>query len=145
MLGKKIPLEIEFYNNLLFIGTNDGWIFTYKIIKGDTLDFVTKITSNRDRITDILHDLTLENLYSLSIDGDLSIIPVTKLNNKKSSGILEINLGKNNYGLEIMSFSDNDLTYFITADTNGNLLCWDLNLERAFNTILNLYSKKFIN
>lgn len=145
MLGKKIPLEIEFYNNLLFIGTNDGWIFTYKIIKGDTLDFVTKITSNRDRITDILHDLTLENLYSLSIDGDLSIIPVAELNNKENSGILEINLGKNNYGLDIISFSDNDLTYFITADTNGNLLCWDLNLERAFNTILKLYSKKFIN
>ena len=56
---------------------------------------------------------------------------------------VSINFGEKVFGNAIESFTYKGVQYFVTADSSGNLVYWDLDLENTFNRIKQLYSEKY--
>ena len=144
-MGNEKAIEIEFYNDKIIIGTNEGSIFFYELKRDNEFELIGHVRANFSKIKDILYSSNF--VYSLAEDGTLSIIPVATFDNEVVVNRMQIPvniaLQKGNWGNAIEEFNYNDVEYFVTADQLGNLVYWDLNLENNFNEIRRIFNDRF--
>ena len=142
-LRNKNAIEIEFYSDKVLIGTQEGGIFVYKLEDDKNLTYLGSKRANFSKVNDLLYDD--KNIYALTENGSLTIIDDKNFEksskNKKIKTPVSISLGDGNFGNAIESFSQNGITYFVTADQVGNLVYWDLDLDNTFEEISRLYSE----
>ena len=138
-------VEIEFYSDTVFIGTQEGSIYIYDYQKDNSLKYLNSIRANFSKINDILYDQ--KNIHVITENGDLTVIPYSgkgsNSNVVKIKTPVSINFGDKNFGNAIESFTYGGVQYFITADRSGNLVYWDLDLESTFDEIKKLYAEKY--
>ena len=136
-------VEIELYNDTVFIGTKEGSVYVYEYNKNKKLRYLRSKRANFSQVRDILFDNN--TLYTLTKNGDLTILSYSEntAGEKKMKTPVSINFGEKVFGNAIESFTYKGVQYFVTADSSGNLVYWDLDLENTFNRIKQLYSEKY--
>jgi len=136
-------VEIEFYNNTIFVGTKEGSVYIYEYNKNKKLRYLRSKRANFSQVSDILFDNN--TLYTLTKNGDLTILSYSEnaAGEKKMKTPVSINFGEKIFGNVIESFTYQGIQYFVTADSSGNLVYWDLDLENTFDRIKQLYAKKY--
>jgi WD40 repeat protein len=136
-------VEIEFYNNTVFVGTKEGSVYIYEYNKNKKLRYLRSKRANFSQVSDILFDNN--TLYTLTKNGDLTILSYSEnaAGEKKMKTPVSINFGEKIFGNVIESFTYQGIQYFVTADSSGNLVYWDLDLENTFDRIKQLYAKKY--
>ena len=144
-LKNETAIEIEFYNDKILIGTNEGSIFFYQIDTNKSLRLLGSRRANFSKVKDILYDNN--QIYSLSKNGIISIIPTAYFSDtvNQSQTPVNIALGEGNFGHAVEAFSVKDVSYFVTADQLGNLVYWDLDLDNNFDEIKRIYANQFSN
>lgn len=144
-LNDEKAIEIEFYEDKILIGTNEGSIYFYQLTRDKSFKLLGSQRTNFSKIKDILFNN--DNIYSLSENGTLSIIPIANFKSDRMSNQVQIpvniSLELGNYGHAIEKFLYKGTQYFVTADHLGNLVYWDLNLENNFKEIERVYNEKF--
>ena len=136
-------VEIEFYNDTVFIGTKEGSVYIYEFKQNKKLRYLRSIRMNFSQVIDLLYDNN--TIYTLTKNGDLTILPYSEngAGEKKMKTPVSINFGATIFGNEIESFRYKGIQYFVTADSSGNLVYWDLDLENTFNRIKQLYAEQY--
>ena len=136
-------VEIDFYDNTVFIGTKEGSVYVYEYNKNKKLRYLRSKRANFSQVSDILYDNN--TLYTLTKNGDLTILSYSEnaAGEKKMKTPVSINFGEKIFGNVIESFTYQGIQYFVTADSSGNLVYWDLDLENTFDRIKQLYAKKY--
>ena len=136
-------VEIDFYDNTVFIGTKEGSVYVYEYNKNKKLRYLRSKRANFSQVSDILYDNN--TLYTLTKNGDLTILSYSEnaAGEKKMKTPVSINFGDKIFGNVIESFTYQGIQYFVTADSSGNLVYWDLDLENTFDRIKQLYAKKY--
>jgi len=136
-------VEIEFYNDTVFIGTKEGSVYVYEYKENKKLRYLRSKRANFSQVSDLLFDNN--TIYTLTKNGDLTILSYSEntAGEKKMKTPVSINFGEKIFGNAIESFTYERVKYFVTADSSGNLVYWDLDLENTFDRIKQLYAEKY--
>tara|TARA_B100001250_G_scaffold413097_1_gene446118 strand:+ start:1610 stop:4789 length:3180 start_codon:yes stop_codon:yes gene_type:complete len=131
-----LPAQIEFYNNNLLIGTQNGWIYEYEM-NGNSLSYINRTLSHKTEITDLYYDAINKKIYSASLDGSFTISPTNNESNKNHNTYQKIiiKLGRKNQINAIGYTKHKNENYIITVDKNGKMIYWDFNIDNLFNRI----------
>ena len=143
LTGNNRAVEIQFYDNKLLIGTNNGWIYIFKI-NFNKLVYVDRKIAHKTTIIDMHYNKQTNLIYSSGDDGTFIVTSIKeefeKGNNVQEDIIVE--LGKENYINSIGYTSSKNKNYIITIDRNGRMIYWDFNIDNLFVQIKKLLHSK---
>lgn len=140
--GNDIPSTLEIYNNLILIGTKNGWIYIYKS-KNNNLVCVDRKSAHKSSVNNIHYNKSNDLIYSSSVDGTFTIIPVNGVkNNNQLLNSMYIQLSNKNSINSISNISYGEDNYIITIDNSGKMIYWDFDISDLFNEINILLNNK---
>ena len=135
--GNDIPSTLETFNDLILIGTNNGWIYIYKSINNN-LVCTDRKSAHKSSINNIHYNKSNNLIYSSAIDGTFTIIPMSDFkSNDHLLNSMYIQLSNKNSINSITNISSEGNEYIITIDSNGKMIYWDFDISDLFNEIKN--------
>lgn len=131
----------------LFLGTNTGQIYVYKINNlsnsNTSISFENKINLHRSEITKLFYDDKNQKLYSASFDNQVLKFNISYEDVSKITSTAISFSGHEKWVWDINRIKDSQGNYvIITADENGNLLSWFDATEKLVAKVEELLSNK---
>ena len=111
--------------------------------KNNNLVCVDRKSAHKSSVNNIHYNKSNNLIYSSSVDGTFTIIPVNGVkNNNQLLNSMYIQLSNKNSINSISNISYGEDNYIITIDNSGKMIYWDFDISDLFNEINILLNNK---